>query len=680
MEFFRSAFRKHRQIVLYGIIGASGALLDLVCFLLLFNIFNIDPLTATILSTSLGITNNFILNTLFNFKVRDRLHHRFLLFYLVGFLGLVLSVLVIYTLHNIGGLNANIAKIISIPLIVVIQYYVNSRLSFSSSLDGLIISTKLFVKAYAVDILLLLLAFAVFCLSTFYAVTTDDMDNFLGGKLILNGELPYKDFFTHHMPGMYLLSAVIYPLTGGNPFAYRFIFNIVLFLLIFVCYKVISLKVSRDSARLFVILMTLSHTIALNHVPVAESLVVYAVVLALILIFYETSAFGLKIIAIISALLFAIPFFALSYIFVAIILYIALLAQIIYKKGFTEVSKSFKYIFTCLGLLALPYVIFVFYLLSSNSLNSFIFNNIDFNSTYYGPMVGEEGGSPLKILWNIINGSVGRVALLSQNLFNPLYSIQILIISGFGLLSGLFWMQKKKFLSIVIILLALLLDARVNVFNVPAITGNLEQYALGSIVYLGLALLCASLAIPTILRQRSTVHDPLLVMAVVVAALYLVIIPVNLIKVSAPRLATVSAANIERNYYVFTKNYSANTPSKLINDVLDKNDYAWVGPDGFRDNLYLEPKRSTKFTFFFAWIYECKECRADYLSDLSRQEPKIIYWSGFEYNGRPYYQDVKSYIDSHYFTSKNPHLKGYYFLDSDKSNLTRKLQNHGYKI
>ena len=129
-------FQKYRQFILYSIIGASGATLDYLAFLILYNIVHLNPLVATSISTTLGITNNFILNILFNFRVRDKIHHRYIIFYSVGLFGLVLSIGIIYVLHDVMSLNANVAKLVSIPIIVVVQYFLNSRISLAEDIGG----------------------------------------------------------------------------------------------------------------------------------------------------------------------------------------------------------------------------------------------------------------------------------------------------------------------------------------------------------------------------------------------------------------------------------------------------------------------------------------------------------------------------------------------------------------
>lgn len=127
--------KNHRQFLIYSIIGASGATIDLLAFLALYNLFGVSATISTAISISLGIINNFILNAYLNFKVRDKLLQRFVSFYSVGLFGLLVSVAIIALLNGVFGINANAAKIASIPIIVVLQYALNKNISFSEKIN-----------------------------------------------------------------------------------------------------------------------------------------------------------------------------------------------------------------------------------------------------------------------------------------------------------------------------------------------------------------------------------------------------------------------------------------------------------------------------------------------------------------------------------------------------------------
>lgn len=115
---------------LYALIGLSGVLLDYGAFLVLFNIAGVHEQIANALSTTLGITNNFTLNTLFNFRKRDRLAVRFARFYLVGLAGIGLTFLLLHGFSGWLGMDPNLVKAGSLPLVLVLQYTLNKKWSF----------------------------------------------------------------------------------------------------------------------------------------------------------------------------------------------------------------------------------------------------------------------------------------------------------------------------------------------------------------------------------------------------------------------------------------------------------------------------------------------------------------------------------------------------------------------
>ncbi|PRY51931.1 putative flippase GtrA [Geodermatophilus tzadiensis] len=126
----REAWRRYRSFVLYQLIGVSGVLLDLVLFLLLYNVLGLHEQLATVLSTSAGITNNFLLNSYLNFRVRDGMLRRFLRFYAVGLVGIGLVAVLLLVFHTWLGVDANVVKVVSLPVVAVLQFLLNKRWSF----------------------------------------------------------------------------------------------------------------------------------------------------------------------------------------------------------------------------------------------------------------------------------------------------------------------------------------------------------------------------------------------------------------------------------------------------------------------------------------------------------------------------------------------------------------------
>lgn len=122
---------RHRELVLYAVIGATGALLDLLVYLLLVGQFGIDPVLATMLSVSVGIINNFFLNAFLNFRIRTRLWLRLASFYSIGLIGVALSALIIWVFTDIVDIGDFWAKVVSIPPTVVGQFIANKYITFA---------------------------------------------------------------------------------------------------------------------------------------------------------------------------------------------------------------------------------------------------------------------------------------------------------------------------------------------------------------------------------------------------------------------------------------------------------------------------------------------------------------------------------------------------------------------
>ncbi len=125
-----SLWRAQRNLLLYAAIGASGVALDLVLFLLLHNSAGMHELAANAISTTAGITNNFLLNAFFNFRRSDDLAGRFVRFYAVGLLGLAMVAVILLVFATWLGADANIVKALSLPLVLALQYTLNARWSF----------------------------------------------------------------------------------------------------------------------------------------------------------------------------------------------------------------------------------------------------------------------------------------------------------------------------------------------------------------------------------------------------------------------------------------------------------------------------------------------------------------------------------------------------------------------
>jgi len=126
---------KHRQFILYAGIGLVGVTIDYIAYAIGVKVIGLGLLTANLISVSLGIINNFILNTKYNFKKKDNILLRFCLFFIVGLCGLLISDLLLIAFHYWLNFSPLISKLMTLPFVLIIQYVVNKLVTFGNVYD-----------------------------------------------------------------------------------------------------------------------------------------------------------------------------------------------------------------------------------------------------------------------------------------------------------------------------------------------------------------------------------------------------------------------------------------------------------------------------------------------------------------------------------------------------------------
>lgn len=115
----------------YLIIGLMAMSIDLGLYFLLYNSFGWHPVLATIVSVAVAIIFGFIGNQKYNFKVEDNVFKRFISYASINSIGMVMSIVFIYVFSTKFGFNANIVKVLSLGVIVTMQYIMNRIVSFN---------------------------------------------------------------------------------------------------------------------------------------------------------------------------------------------------------------------------------------------------------------------------------------------------------------------------------------------------------------------------------------------------------------------------------------------------------------------------------------------------------------------------------------------------------------------
>lgn len=130
IDLLKQLYKKFRHLILYGLIGSSSALIDFLLFTLLTEVFGVYYLVANCISVTCGLTNSFILNRKYNFKVTDKTFKRAVMFFMVGYCGLALNSTLLYVFINYALLAKPVAKLCAMVIEVLLQFTINSLVTF----------------------------------------------------------------------------------------------------------------------------------------------------------------------------------------------------------------------------------------------------------------------------------------------------------------------------------------------------------------------------------------------------------------------------------------------------------------------------------------------------------------------------------------------------------------------
>lgn len=137
-----------RQLIKYGIVGVVGLVIDMGVYYLLVTRFSVhypfteaisgkhlsigmlDIIVSNIISSTLAVINNFILNSYFTFKVTDNKFKRFLSFAGIAAVGMVVSSALLTVFIEYMGLNDLIAKGFAVIIVAMLQFIINKFFTF----------------------------------------------------------------------------------------------------------------------------------------------------------------------------------------------------------------------------------------------------------------------------------------------------------------------------------------------------------------------------------------------------------------------------------------------------------------------------------------------------------------------------------------------------------------------
>jgi dolichol-phosphate mannosyltransferase len=121
----------------FGVVGFSGLFVDMALFALLFSTLRLDVIFSTLVSAEIALINNFFWNDLWTFGDISRNQpgkrqwlQRLLKFNVVCGAGIVLQGTLVGLLSKVLGMDALLAKLLAIAIVVLWNFWVNFKLSW----------------------------------------------------------------------------------------------------------------------------------------------------------------------------------------------------------------------------------------------------------------------------------------------------------------------------------------------------------------------------------------------------------------------------------------------------------------------------------------------------------------------------------------------------------------------
>ncbi|MEQ1531824.1 MAG: GtrA family protein [Methylococcales bacterium] len=117
------------QFLLYCVCGGIGVATDYSAFYFIFTLTGRYQ-EANAIGYLAGTLVSFVLNRKITFGVRDQLFRRLALFLGVASLGFLTSALLLWGIVDILKIDARLAKLITLPVVVVLQFSLNRLITF----------------------------------------------------------------------------------------------------------------------------------------------------------------------------------------------------------------------------------------------------------------------------------------------------------------------------------------------------------------------------------------------------------------------------------------------------------------------------------------------------------------------------------------------------------------------
>lgn len=527
------------------------------------------------------------------------------------------------------------------------------------------------LKIKPVSLLLFGILLMIFIANSLYASYPDEFDNILGGKFILHGSLPYVGFFSHHGPLAYFLSAILV-LIGGVSFVHFRILSAFfftgLFIFFYYCYRRVLHRFSPLGYWIFAFLTSVAAIYFWGQMFLADPLSGYLLIPAYLIVFYKLyfeERFNTFELLVVSLSTFFSVINSMTYAYAGLALYTVMAIYFLKSEGLfggqifrvNNLLKIIKFVL----IFALPYALFLLYLLVTRSVGDFIYDAVNYNQRYYIYNYPRAPGvttiNPIRYAIVIFNDFFNNFHQAVSGIlsFNPRFPMtHTLVLTDLVLLAWLAY-RRKVLLAVFVLVILVYVNARGNPAEIKVTDYQTSVYFILSILNFGLLVEIFRSEFNHIKDAVPRVLFGILAVGVIVYWFFgaMFIFSENW------------RVTYDRYMGYFPLVYDRPLVAPIVNTITTPDDYCWVGPFEFEEMLYLRCKLPSKYDWILPQFGGIDLIKQRIIADYTKNSaPVIVFrrdYSAFgassDFNGF-----FVSFLDHNYVRLKEiPGWKNYHF-------------------
>ncbi len=477
------------------------------------------------------------------------------------------------------------------------------------------------MKEVTKKILVFLPLLIILLLNCFHTTYPDEFDNILGGKLILEGVLPYSGFFSHHGPLAYFGAAIINVFSGLSFVKFRLL-SAVFFLGLFAgSFWLIKKRVESFNANfflLFIFVLGISTTFFWGQMFLADPLSGFLLIPAYAILFlkiYFEERLENKDLWIISIFLALAVLNSMTYGYAAGT--ISLISLIWHIRNSKITTKN---IFRFGAIFATPYLVFAAYLLITGSLTDFIYQAIEYNQKYYIYNYPRPEGSttfnPIRYAVVIFNNFINAYQPLLAGIFRT--DFRYPLTATMAITNVFLWIYLligKKFLLLALsFLLVVYVNARGNPGDLRAADYQMAMYFILSL-FNGTFLV---FVLKEELEGIKNVFGKYVITAVGILFAFFWFHSVIFLAADFWRM------NYSRYMGEMPLIYDRPAVAPILNAILTKDQYCWIGPFEFEEMFYAKCKLPSKYHWILPQFAGIEKIKNEIITDYERNPADII--------------------------------------------------------